>query len=106
MEQSKGLSFKSTFGVTLILSIIVTCILRAIKDLCVRRFSVKKIQQYTRVTLSFASDGSTIASLAQTLQEVVNSGTLTQEQADETVAKKMRELEPKITKVWPFVLIL
>ncbi|PAV22942.1 hypothetical protein PNOK_0000900 [Pyrrhoderma noxium] len=71
---------------------------KAIKDLCVRRFSVKKIQQYTRVTLSFASDGSTIASLAQTLQEVVNSGTLTQEQADEAVAKKMRELEPKITK--------
>ncbi|KAF8889194.1 hypothetical protein CPB84DRAFT_1849457 [Gymnopilus junonius] len=69
----------------------------AIKELCVRRFTVKEIQQYTHITLSFESDAKAIIDLADSLQDLVDDGTIDQAVADAKVAKKMNDLEPKLS---------
>ncbi|KAF8650928.1 hypothetical protein AX16_005026 [Volvariella volvacea WC 439] len=70
---------------------------QAIKELCIRRLTTKKIQQYVRVTLQFASDAKAVADYAETLQELVKEGDMTQARADEKVRAKMGELAPKVT---------
>ncbi|KAF8874810.1 hypothetical protein CPB84DRAFT_1752869 [Gymnopilus junonius] len=69
----------------------------AIKELCVHRFTIKEIQQYTHITLSFESDAKTIIDLADSLQDLVDDGMIDQAVADAKVANKMDDLEPKLS---------
>ncbi|KAF8881849.1 hypothetical protein CPB84DRAFT_1827986 [Gymnopilus junonius] len=69
----------------------------ATKELCVRRFTVKEIQQYSRIALSFESDAKAIIDLADSLQELVDEGLIDQAAANKKVAEKMEDLEPKLS---------
>ncbi|PFH46938.1 hypothetical protein AMATHDRAFT_68695 [Amanita thiersii Skay4041] len=69
---------------------------KAIKELCVRRLTTKKIQQYARTTLTSSGDVHAILSYAQSLQELVDEGALTQKAADEKVNQKMLQFEPDL----------
>ncbi|KAF8650922.1 hypothetical protein AX16_005020 [Volvariella volvacea WC 439] len=71
---------------------------KAIKELCLRRLTTKKIQQYTRVTLQFATDVSAAISYTNSIQELVLDGTIPQSTVDKKVRDKLAALGPKIEK--------
>ncbi|KAF8656312.1 hypothetical protein AX16_002614 [Volvariella volvacea WC 439] len=71
---------------------------QAIKDLCVRRFTTKKIQQYVRVTLQCTSDAKAIVDYAQSMQDFVVDDLLEQAVVDAKVQQKMTALEATMTK--------
>ncbi|KAF8656313.1 hypothetical protein AX16_002615 [Volvariella volvacea WC 439] len=70
---------------------------QAIKDLCVRRFTTKKIQRYALITLQNDSDAAAIADYYVTVQELVDAGDMPQQRANEKVQAKLNDLAPKIT---------
>ncbi|PFH49019.1 hypothetical protein AMATHDRAFT_41834 [Amanita thiersii Skay4041] len=69
----------------------------AIKELCARRLTTKKIQEYAHISLSYSSDVQAMFSYDKSLQDEVDSGTFAQAKANEKVAKKLNELDPKIS---------
>ncbi|KAF8639176.1 hypothetical protein AX17_001663 [Amanita inopinata Kibby_2008] len=71
---------------------------KAIIDLCVRRFSTKKIQQLTQTTLSFSSDARATLNYAQSLEELVDEGNLSQDAANEKIRKSLSDVEMKLTE--------
>ncbi|PFH45685.1 hypothetical protein AMATHDRAFT_8815 [Amanita thiersii Skay4041] len=72
---------------------------KAIKELCARRLSTKKIREYVRITLSYSGDARAAIDYAQTLQEdLVDKGEMSQSDADAKVQKKLDALQPKISK--------
>ncbi|PFH49432.1 hypothetical protein AMATHDRAFT_4886 [Amanita thiersii Skay4041] len=61
----------------------------AIKELCIARFEVKKIQMHASVVVTYSSDARATLDYAATMQDLVKQGLLTQEVVDAQVNKKL-----------------
>ncbi|PFH45018.1 hypothetical protein AMATHDRAFT_10195 [Amanita thiersii Skay4041] len=68
----------------------------ATKELCVARVQVQMTKDYSRATLFFSADARATLDYADTLQGLVDDGTITQEKADEKLAEKIDEWIPKL----------
>ncbi|PFH45769.1 hypothetical protein AMATHDRAFT_71107 [Amanita thiersii Skay4041] len=68
----------------------------ATKELCVARVQMQMTQDYARTTLFFSADARATLDYADTLQELVDDGTITQDAADKKVNDKIDQWIPKL----------
>ncbi|PFH48508.1 hypothetical protein AMATHDRAFT_5759 [Amanita thiersii Skay4041] len=70
----------------------------AIKELCVSRLQVNKVQEYTRASLFFSSDAKSTADIAVDYEEDVKDGSMTRAKANEKLNKKIDKWIPELKK--------
>ncbi|PFH45682.1 hypothetical protein AMATHDRAFT_71233 [Amanita thiersii Skay4041] len=69
---------------------------KATKELCVSRLQIKMTQKYARVTMFFSSDAKATLDYTNELQELVDSGVMTQAKVNQKVDDKINKWIPKL----------